>query len=125
MQNSSGSFSRWIPHFPAAVELERLGDADLPHFYNAQAVFACLSLLGMSIGLALGAFALRHHRYVYKRLTAAVFAVTGQSRLRTVGGSWLSVFQPPPNKYGLGRMLLTVAAWIASNESVYITQILA
>ncbi|CAJ0566461.1 unnamed protein product, partial [Mesorhabditis spiculigera] len=74
--NTSRPITEWIPHFPAPpAHLTRLADEDLKHYYRAQAVIGIIGLVLLIATNLLAMYTFYHHRYTYKRLTAALYFV--------------------------------------------------
>ncbi|MCP9266257.1 hypothetical protein DINM_021772 [Dirofilaria immitis] len=74
--NDTSQIVEWIPHFPKPPEhVLRLADADLKHFYLVQMVFGIISLVLMFSNNALAIYTFYHHRYIFKRLVACLYAV--------------------------------------------------
>ncbi|TMS36956.1 hypothetical protein L596_004000 [Steinernema carpocapsae] len=76
-ENHSLSTVEWIPHFPSpSSSVLRLADADLKHYYRAQAAFCVISLCLMTVNNLLAFYTFYHHRYMFKRLVACLHMVT-------------------------------------------------
>ncbi|KAK0397399.1 hypothetical protein QR680_002114 [Steinernema hermaphroditum] len=76
-ENNSITTVEWIPHFPAPnASVLRLADADLKHYYRAQAAFCVISLTLMASNNLLAFYTFYHHRYMFKRLVAGLHLVT-------------------------------------------------
>ncbi|CAJ0569247.1 unnamed protein product, partial [Mesorhabditis spiculigera] len=74
--NTSRPITEWIPHFPAPpAHLTRLAGEDLKHYYRAQAVIGIIGLVLLIATNLLAMYTFYHHRYTYKRLTAALYFV--------------------------------------------------
>ncbi|XGW33628.1 hypothetical protein V3C99_017774, partial [Haemonchus contortus] len=75
----------WIPHFPTPPEnVVRLADADLKHFYRAQAAIGVIALFILLSTNTLALYTFYHHRYIYKRLVACLFIVVGMAIVATI-----------------------------------------
>jgi len=75
-QNNSLTTVEWIPHFPSpSSSVLRLADADLKHYYRAQAAFCVISLVMMACNNLLAFYTFYHHRYMFKRLVACLHIV--------------------------------------------------
>lgn len=84
-QNSTATYTDWIPHFPAPPEsVLRLADASLRHFHRAQAAFGAISICLLLATNCLALYTFSEHRYVYKRLCAIMYVITGVSVYATV-----------------------------------------
>ncbi|VDO68471.1 unnamed protein product [Heligmosomoides polygyrus] len=89
VNNFSHKTVEWIPHFPTPPEnVARLADADLKHYYRAQAAIGVIALFLLLATNTLALYTFYHHRYIYKRLVACLFLVVDllQSHGRTDGG---------------------------------------
>ncbi|CAJ0609869.1 unnamed protein product [Cylicocyclus nassatus] len=70
----------WIPHFPTPPEnVARLADADLKHYYRAQAAIGVIALFLLLSTNTLALYTFYHHRYIYKRLTAGLFLLVAMA----------------------------------------------
>ncbi|GMR61959.1 hypothetical protein PMAYCL1PPCAC_32154, partial [Pristionchus mayeri] len=84
-QNSTATYTDWIPHFPAPPEsVLRLADASLRHFHRAQAALGAISIFLLLGTNALALYTFSEHRYVYKRLCAFMYVITGVCVYATV-----------------------------------------
>ncbi|KAF8354671.1 hypothetical protein PRIPAC_96294 [Pristionchus pacificus] len=84
-QNDTAIFTDWIPHFPAPPEsVLRLADASLRHFHRAQAALGAISICLLLGTNALALYTFSEHRFVYKRLCAFMYVITGVCVYATV-----------------------------------------
>uniref|UniRef100_A0A0K0D8A4 PMT_2 domain-containing protein n=1 Tax=Angiostrongylus cantonensis TaxID=6313 RepID=A0A0K0D8A4_ANGCA len=78
VKNATHKTVEWIPHFPTPPEnVARLADADLKHYYRAQAAIGTIALFLLLSTDTLALYTFYHHRYVYKRLVACLFLLIG------------------------------------------------
>ncbi|VDM58910.1 unnamed protein product [Angiostrongylus costaricensis] len=78
VKNATHKTVEWIPHFPTPPEnVARLADADLKHYYRAQAAIGMIALFLLLSTDTLALYTFYHHRYVYKRLVACLFLLIG------------------------------------------------
>uniref|UniRef100_A0A914WIR8 Uncharacterized protein n=1 Tax=Plectus sambesii TaxID=2011161 RepID=A0A914WIR8_9BILA len=85
ISNDSVKTVEWIPHFPEPPgEVLRLANWDLNHYYRAQAAFGVISLILMVANNCLAVWTFQHHRYMYKRLVACLFAFTAMCIVVTI-----------------------------------------
>ncbi|RCN35672.1 Tat pathway signal sequence domain protein [Ancylostoma caninum] len=79
VMNSTHKNVEWIPHFPTPPEnIARLADADLKHYYRAQAAIGVIALFLLLSTNTLALYTFYHHRYIYKRLVAGLFLLVGE-----------------------------------------------
>ncbi|ETN72079.1 Tat pathway signal sequence domain protein [Necator americanus] len=80
IRNSTHKNVEWIPHFPTPPEnVARLADADLKHYYRAQAAIGVIALFLLISTDTLALYTFYHHRYIYKRLVAGLYLVVGMA----------------------------------------------
>jgi len=67
--------AEWISHFPepASDRYLRLAGVYLKHYYRAQAAFTIIAIVLMLIGNGLALYTFKHHRYMFKRVTAVLY----------------------------------------------------
>lgn len=85
VNNFSHKTVEWIPHFPTPPEnVARLADADLKHYYRAQAAIGVIALFLLLATNTLALYTFYHHRYIYKRLVACLFLVVAMAIVVTI-----------------------------------------
>ncbi|KHJ97086.1 hypothetical protein OESDEN_02949 [Oesophagostomum dentatum] len=83
--NSTHKTVEWIPHFPTPPEnVARLADADLKHYYRAQAAIGVIALFLLLSTNVLALYTFYHHRFIYKRLTAGLYLLVGMAIVVTI-----------------------------------------
>ncbi|VDO27078.1 unnamed protein product [Haemonchus placei] len=90
----------WIPHFPTPPEnVVRLADADLKHFYRAQAAIGVIALFILLSTNTLALYTFYHHRYIYKRLVACLFIVVGEYFALKISYQFQNVNKKESNRF--------------------------
>ncbi|KAJ1358759.1 hypothetical protein KIN20_017265 [Parelaphostrongylus tenuis] len=85
VKNSTHKTVEWIPHFPTPPEnVARLADADLKHYYRAQAAIGMIALFLLLSTNTLALYTFYHHRFVYKRLAACLYLLIGMAIVVTI-----------------------------------------
>ncbi|GMT35065.1 hypothetical protein PFISCL1PPCAC_26362 [Pristionchus fissidentatus] len=77
-KNATSETIDWIPHFPAPPEsILRLADASMKHFHRAQAALGAISVFLLIATNVLALYTFSEHRFVYKRLCAILYVISG------------------------------------------------